>query len=102
MIRPVLGKPLYKEQIGIEEYWSDQNIQLYPNPATETIYYSINNSIELTGIRLIDITGKLLYQNSSVQSNQLDISQYSQGIYFMQFLSKGSTLPITKKFIVSR
>jgi hypothetical protein len=102
MIRPVVGRPLVKEQIGIEEYWNDESIQLYPNPANEIIFYSINQEVDLSAIRIIDVTGKLVYHSTQIQSNQVDISNFAKGLYFMQFISEESALPVTKKFIVAR
>lgn len=102
MIRPIVGKALFKEDIGVEEYWNEGSINLYPNPASEMIYYSLGENIELSNIRVIDITGKLIYNSTNINSNQVDISGFAQGIYFMQFISNGSPQPVTKKFIVNR
>lgn len=102
MMRAIVGKPLYKNQIGIQEYDADETIHLYPNPASETIFYSLSENIRLSGIRIIDIAGKLVYNSTNISSNQIDISSYAPGLYFMQFISDGAQLAVTKKFIVAR
>jgi hypothetical protein len=102
MIRPIVGRNLYKSEIGIEEYWNDQSITLYPNPTNNTIYYQVNGDIDLNGIRIIDIAGKLVYQTDNINYNEVDVSGFAQGLYFMQFLSDQTNQPLTKKFIISR
>lgn len=102
MIRPVVGKPLTTAEIGIEEHWNDGSISLYPNPATDMIYYSITENVELSSIRIVDITGKMVYSTNTINSNQIDISGFAGGLYFMQFISDESPQPVTKKFIVTK
>jgi hypothetical protein len=102
MIRPVVGKTLWKDQIGIEENWNDQSILLYPNPASETIYFTLADDVTLTSVRVIDITGKQVYQATNPTTHQVDIAGFAQGLYFMQFFANGSAQPLTKKFIIHR
>lgn len=102
MIRPVVGKPLFKDQIGIEEYRPNASINVYPNPSSEIIYYSIPENCKVATIRIIDIAGKLVYNTTNITSNQIDINNFAAGLYFMQFISDESPQPVTKKFIVSR
>lgn len=102
MIRPMVGPALTKDQIGIEEYFTSDQIILYPNPAAEIISFSTNENVTISGINIIDLAGKMVYQSPSVQSNQVDVSTFAPGIYFMQFFAEGSPLPVTKKFIKSR
>ena len=102
MMRPMVGHPLVKDQIGIENYRADAAIQLYPNPASETVYFSVGEHIHLTGIRIVDITGKLVYNTTNISSNQVDVSGFAQGLYFMQFIADQSPQPVTKKFIIAR
>jgi len=102
MIRPVVGRTLIKSEIGIEEFPTEDLITLYPNPADEMIYYSMADNINLTGIRIIDITGKLVYQTNNLYANQVDVSSFAQGLYFMQFITAYSPNPLTKKFIINR
>ncbi len=102
MIRPIVGKPLFKSQIGIEEYWTDESITLYPNPSSEVIYFSTTDNVEVSGIRIVDIAGKLVYNSTNTNSNQVDLSSFAPGLYFMQFISDETPQPVTKKFIIAR
>lgn len=102
MIRPVVGRELVKSEIGIEEFWNENSIQLYPNPTSETIYYTLQGDIHVDNINIIDITGKMVYQTNSISTQQIDVSGLSQGLYFIQFMAEGAKNPMTKKFIISR
>lgn len=102
MVRAVMGKALVETEIGIEEFWDSESINLYPNPSSDLINYSIQGNINLSTIRIVDITGKLVYHSTNINSNQIDISTFAPGIYFMQFVSNESPQPVTKKFIVAR
>ena len=67
-------------------------IVISPNPANEflTIRFSqntnSNNSIEL---KLIDVYGREVKQISIQQNQQIDLSELSKGIYFLQVIEKG-------------
>jgi len=80
------------------------NIQIYPNPATNNLFVSIPSSNEGDlNISLIDLTGKeLISRNSDLitQNNliHLDLSGISPGIYFLRVSNERNT--ITKKVIV--
>lgn len=52
----------------------------YPNPASDIIYFSENDLIE---IRITDLSGKI-YRQESFQENELDISNLINGIYLIQ------------------
>lgn len=57
-----------------------QHLSLYPIPATHNITF--NSNVELTEIRVIDITGAVM-RTSKITNNQLDVSSLSAGIYYV-------------------
>ena len=61
---------------------------MYPNPADQFI--SIISSEVLSGVRVIDMTGKEVIRKS-IQSNDysLDLGNLNTGIYFLEATSKG-------------
>ena len=69
---------------------NDVNVELkmYPNPADQFI--SIISSEVLSGVRVIDMTGKEVIRKS-IQSNDysLDLGNLNTGIYFLEATSKG-------------
>jgi hypothetical protein len=70
------------------------SIIVYPNPAIKTLYFNviINYSI----VEVFDISGKLLLKKQ-LDSRQLDISNLSQGLYFIKLETNEGM--VVKKFI---
>lgn len=68
---------------GIEDVATNE-LNIYPNPT--------NNVINITGLEdvqqlsILDITGKVVYNNKIISTNNLsiDISEASKGLYFLQ------------------
>jgi ELWxxDGT repeat protein len=64
-------------------------VKLYPNPTSSNIWISINKNeiqnVTNLSIQLIDISGKvILYKNLSQHKFSLDLSNYSDGMYFLE------------------
>lgn len=77
---------------------NDVNVELtmYPNPADQFI--SVKSSEVLSGVRVIDMTGKEVIRKS-IQSNDysLDLGNLNTGIYFLEATSEGASK--TMRFI---
>lgn len=68
--------------VGIDTPQSTKAINVYPNPATNTI---IINNCTSGKIQLFDITGHKVIETASKSSTlTLDISQLPQGVYFLK------------------
>ena len=69
---------------------------MYPNPADQFI--SVKSSEVLSGVRVIDMTGKEVIRKS-IQSNDysLDLGNLNTGIYFLEATSEGASK--TMRFI---
>ena len=70
-------------------------ISLYPNPASTIIQIMNPANIELKSYTIKNITGEAIA--SGIYTNSVDISQLSNGLYFIEFKTKSGIL--TKKFI---
>lgn len=82
--------------VNIEEN-IDQNISVFPVPASEVLF--IQNMKSGTQVKIIDINGKmLLHQNSNTDNIQVDITEWPAGVYFIQFNSTESHY--TRKIII--
>ncbi|MDA8886891.1 PKD domain-containing protein, partial [Bacteroidia bacterium] len=86
-----------KEVNNINAITKWNNVELYPVPSHGPINYTINN--QLYGNMLISvqsITGEVLYEENTIKSKDdvtgtIDISSYSNGVYFIQFSIEGSS-----------
>jgi len=69
--------------------------KIFPNPTTDKIYFSIENSQhEKISVVLNDIFGKEILRkeiSNSSDENEIDISNYGAGIYFIQIKSESGT-----------
>ena len=76
---------------GIENY-NQQQIKIYPNPANNKITIDANDVLD---VKLFDVLGK---QITSTKTNDVDVSNFNDGVYFLQI--KTNTTTTTQKIIV--
>jgi choice-of-anchor B domain-containing protein len=72
------------QSLGLAENEFTNSFVLYPNPATNVIQVAAKNSV-LNSIVIHDIAGKRLYSEVDLkaESTSIDISAYSNGLYFI-------------------
>jgi hypothetical protein len=73
----------------------DENIRIYPNPATDMVQF-IGNLSQFNSYKLIDINGQIICQNNFDSTYKLDVSKLESGIYFI--LLEGLIDKLTIKF----
>ena len=89
---------------GINEQISQEQISLYPNPASTILNIHHSTCISPETLLITDLLGTAIYQqpiNNSTQST-IDISTWSAGIYFYCLtpaLSNGEGVSVRGKFI---
>lgn len=80
----------------------DEEILIYPNPATDFVNIKINNTKNISLIELFNLEGKLVYSTSTLNSHddvKIDMSYYSKGMYFLKINLKNNKT-IFKKIIL--
>jgi len=87
--------------VGVKEAIFSERVLAYPNPASTSIRFDLNNN-KATGIRITDITGKVV-KNITVTSNLADVSVYDlpTGLYIYQVYNNENVV-YTDKFTVSK
>ena len=60
-----------------------QVVEFYPNPSKDVVYLKGVNT-EVLNVRIYDITGKEIRRQELLGNLQLDISELSKGIYFVE------------------
>jgi hypothetical protein len=60
----------------------NDNFSIFPNPATNILHFS-----EAKTYKILDIQGRVLMQ-SSTERNSVNISELSEGMYFIKFEDK--------------
>jgi len=71
--------------VSVEDFSGGIELNIYPNPATEMLNIELgNNSGKKASIRVVDITGQLIYlENHTEDIVKLDLAKYKSGIYFI-------------------
>lgn len=67
----------------------EENFTLQPNP-TNGVFYINGNLNTLNKIEIIDISGKILHMSKTPVKSEINISDYSSGIYFIKFFTNNS------------
>jgi hypothetical protein len=94
----------FKVYIGIEEIAKENNnVTVYPNPSTGFVQLNItkkNKAIGVKEIKLVDMLGKIIWATGASNSNtfDLDITNYSQGIYYVRIINADGDIE-TKKLV---
>lgn len=105
MINPMLGCNYPPTPVGLEEYADSRkagHIQLYPNPAQNTVRIHTNGIVIDKGtVRILSLVGQIAYSETYSSGDEIDISSLPNGIYFLQLdATEISTTP--QKLIISR
>lgn len=71
------------------------NINIYPNPTKGALVIELNNATN-NNIQVLDVTGRLILEkNATADRTELNISDLSNGIYYVRILS-GNTVEVRK------
>ena len=87
---------------GLSHNSSLKDVVVYPNPAKDFLNIKIHKEITPgMEMRIMDMTGKLILTKSIISdSQQIDVSGLSSGVYFVHFLKDNITFA-SARFIVS-
>ena len=66
-------------------------LQVYPNPASNTLTVTFGNGQVLQEIYVLDMTGRIVYRTSAIgaRSIQLDVASYPTGVYSIMAIGSG-------------
>lgn len=85
---------------GIEKSATPVSIALMPNPANDKLMVEITNNITSGNVTICNEFGKTCLRHENFKSEIIDVSGFSEGIYFLQY-SDSKTFAV-KKFIIRR
>lgn len=80
------------EGVGIlsTESWASNSLKVYPNPVTGIL--NISNTQDITSVRVINMLGQeLLRKDVQAETAQVDLSNFTNGTYFVQVVSGSAT-----------
>ncbi len=102
MINPVMGCVDPPVIIGVSELTKNNVIKIFPNPAQDAITVNFpGNQLETTELEITTALGQTVFTKTITSNEQIDISNLSNGLYFIHL--KGNSLNVSsQKLIISR
>ena len=97
--RGLWSSALVDDVLDSSNFMTNEDIILYPNPASEFITIAVPQNIQAS-LRLFDVSGKLLQYHKDVvldEAYTLSIEEALSGVYFLRIITSKGT--ITKKVI---
>jgi hypothetical protein len=81
---------------------TDEDIIMYPNPATDIINIQFRDSYDKCEIQIVDLTGKVVLKQITYSINNavINISELNRGIYFVKLVKYGNEKVIKCQKIV--
>ncbi|MFT4660878.1 MAG: hypothetical protein ACI8XB_001147 [Patiriisocius sp.] len=83
-------------EIEVAEIGSNDDITLYPVPASNTLYIDVASVLDARSIRINNEQGQLI-SVWTIENNKLNIARLNSGVYFITFIGQENT--VVKKFI---
>ncbi|MBK7669095.1 MAG: T9SS type A sorting domain-containing protein [Sphingobacteriaceae bacterium] len=76
--------------IGIREYTWYERLKIYPTPTSDKVEFVLSNSSSDLEIRLYNSLGQIVLEDKRASSNKftLDVSNYANGLYYVEVESK--------------
>lgn len=94
-LTPVLAEVIIT---GINQVVNNDNLHLFPNPATDKITITSQKAINSTvNVSIVDVAGRIAqtvsYNNMAAHTQQnIDISKLAKGVYFVKILSDNNEM----------
>ncbi|MEC7646035.1 MAG: zinc-dependent metalloprotease [Bacteroidota bacterium] len=77
---------------------SNIKLNIYPNPSKGNVF--INSSEKIISFSVVNILGEKVISNNNINSNQLDLNQLNDGVYFINISTNKGI--ITQKIIIAK
>lgn len=84
--------------LGVDEF-ANAGISFFPNPTEGMVNLSLPQGMTVDNVEILDISGKMVYQNQMNNSTSFTIQELSSGVYVLQISSnqgKFKTLLVKK------
>jgi hypothetical protein len=92
---------VFDTSVGINNFWKNTDIQIYPNPAKENI--NIKSTEPNCNIDIYTSDGKMVLHQKLVNSLTINVAEWQQGIYYVKFYSeRGTKIPMVRKVVIQK
>lgn len=77
---------VYEQSTDIKKIKAKSNsISIFPNPTTNKLIIQANNSLKNQKFEIVNVLGKNILYGELENQTDIDISQFSKGVYFIKF-----------------
>ena len=91
--------PLSIQYVGLEEFELVE-FSIYPNPASQSLTVEINNTFSEMRYKIMDVSGRTIGTGKLMsQIQQMDISNFSAGSYYLILINSENSFSDQKMFI---
>jgi para-nitrobenzyl esterase len=99
----VCGEPITTATLSPTTEIDASKISIYPNPSFDIVSVDLTKNTEggQTDISVLDLTGRVVFQQKNVQNNIVVLrkNQIGEGLFFVKIESKNADLPLVKKIV---
>lgn len=74
------------------------SISIFPNPVASQLVIN-SEGLEKFDIRIVDVLGKTVYDESAYKSKKIDVTDLKNGVYILTIIERGTTIQ-TKRIVV--
>ncbi len=91
---------------AVENLIKNKNIAVFPNPSVGNVFIRLRNSVSVSRILLVNISGEVVYQESLNKKisgiHNLNLQKLPSGLYFVEILSADEREIYKSKLILSK
>jgi hypothetical protein len=89
----------YDPTLSINQNTTSTTTMLYPNPANDVV--TITTAKAQSMVKIVDVTGKLVYTTIINNQGSIDTSAFANGVYLVQ-ISNENQFPNVAKLLINR
>lgn len=78
--------------IGIEENKLENQLKVFPNPTNGLLQIKFSGNTNQLNYQIIDVSGKLLKEETFRTEKQIDLSHLKNGLYFLRFTDQNEVV----------
>ncbi len=97
MIRPIFSESTDLVS-GINEISEIGKLKVFPNPVSEILTFESPNQNEIQLLSIFNLNGQLIYQTESLENQNINVSEFKSGLYFIDAKDKSGRI-FRSKFI---
>jgi hypothetical protein len=88
--------------IGLEKFQSEQKLEVYPNPVSKEFVVQLKGSQKSLRLELLSLTGELILSKYFTNGEAINISEYSEGLYFLRIFETDTNKFYNTRLLISR